>query len=117
MRAVPLTIAGALLAGALGAAATRAATLTSIADIIGDPSTYADAQVTVAGDVTEQTVGYAGESLYTLRGDERVITVVSHAPPPAAGTHLEVSATVRVRPPDEEFTFPPVLVESSRATP
>jgi hypothetical protein len=68
----------------------------------------------VAGDVTEQTVGYGGESLYTLRGDERVITVVSHATAPATGMHLEVTATVAVRPPDEEFTFPPVLIERAR---
>jgi hypothetical protein len=114
VKAITLTIVGVLVAGAVGA---RAATLTSIADIIAAPATYADTEVTVAGNVTQQTVGFGGESLYTIRGDQRVITVVSHAPAPAPGTHLEVTATVAVRPPDEEFTFPPVLVEHARATP
>jgi hypothetical protein len=114
VKAISLTIVGILVAGAAGA---RGATLTSIADIVASPATYADTEVTVAGNVTEQTIGFGGESLYTIRGDERVITVVSHAPAPAMGTHLEVTAKVAVRPPDEEFTFPPVLVESARATP
>jgi hypothetical protein len=115
VKAIHATIASVLLA--MGALPARAATLTSIADIIASPASYADTEVTVAGNVTAQTVGFGGESLYTIRGDQRVITVVSHASAPTAGTHLEVTATVVVRPPDEEFTFPPVLVESARATP
>jgi hypothetical protein len=113
VKAISLTIVGVLVAGAAGASA---ATLTSIADIVASPATYADTEVTVAGDVTAQTVGYGGESLYTIRGDERVITVLSHAPAPAMGAHLEVTATVAVRPPDEEVAFPPVLLESARTT-
>jgi hypothetical protein len=70
--------------------------------------------VTVAGTVTPQNFGYLGESLYTLQEGDRRLTVVSRSPAPATGTRLEVTGTVRVRPPDEEFTFPPVLEESSR---
>jgi hypothetical protein len=116
MRAAVLTgliATGLLLTSSAGT--SLAAGLTSIADIIATPATYADTQVTVTGTVTNQTIGYGGESLYTIRGDERVITVLSHDDAPAVGSSLQVTATVILRPPDEEFTFPPILVESSRA--
>jgi len=40
--------------------------------------------------------------------------VVSHSPAPAIGDRLEVTAKVGRRPPDEEFDFPPVLIENAR---
>jgi hypothetical protein len=92
--------------------AARAAT--SIATITDNGAAYADQEVTVVGTVTEQSYGYAGESVYTLQGDERRISVVSKRPPPAVGERLEVGARVGYRSPDEEFTWPPLLLESSR---
>ena len=99
---------------ALLAASPPARGATSIAAIADDPASYANSQVTVVGTVAGLAAGYAGESVYTLEGDARRITVVSHQPPPAAGTHLQVDAKVGYRAPDEEFTWPPVLLESAR---
>jgi hypothetical protein len=87
---------------------------TSIAAIVDHPDDYANTQVTVTGTVDGPSVGYLGESFYTLRGDERRISVVSHSPAPAVGAQLQVTAKVGRHPPDEEFDFPPVLVESAR---
>ena len=87
---------------------------TSIAAIVDHPDDYANLQVTVVGTVAAPSLGYLGESLYTLFGDQRRINVVSHSPAPAIGDRLEVTAKVGRRPPDEEFDFPPVLIENVR---
>jgi hypothetical protein len=114
MRATWTTIIVTLAAAAGGMTAASALAVTSIAAITDTPASWADTVVTVHGTVTEQSVGHGGESIYTVRGDGRVITVVSHQTAPAPGTPLEVTGTVRVRPPDEEFTFPPVIDETAR---
>lgn len=100
------------LAGLLAAAPALATT--SIQDIVDHPDTWANAQVSVAGTVVALTLGYQGQSFYTLSGDGRRISVVSPSPAPAVGDHLQVSGAVRRRPPDSEFDFPPVIVESGR---
>jgi hypothetical protein len=87
---------------------------TSIAAIADHPAAYANQEVTVVGTVTEPSYGYAGESFYTLQGDDRRIGVVSKRPAPAVGDRLEVGARVGYRSPDEEFTWPPILLEGSR---
>ncbi len=88
---------------------------TSIGTIVDHRDDYANTQVTVIGTVAAPDLGYLGESLYTLVGDDqRRINVVSHSPAPAVGDRLEVTAKVGRRPPDEEFDFPPVLIESAR---
>jgi hypothetical protein len=106
------------LIGGLGLAALCAAlpalATTSIADIVDHPDDWANAQVTVIGTVVELTLGYKGESFYTLAGDGRRISVVSPSPAPTVGDHLRVSGKVGRRPPDEEFDFPPVILESGR---
>ena len=86
----------------------------SILAITDAPETYVGTRVTLVGTVTKDSVGYLGESLYTLGADGRTITVLSPAPPPAIGERLEVTGDVALRPADDEFTFPPVLVERSR---
>jgi len=107
-------------------AAAAAAALVSLLTLVPGPGghvdrghrrpsdDYANLQVTVVGIVAAPSLGYLGESFYTLFGDQRRINVVSHSPAPAVGDRLEVTAKVGRRPPDEEFDFPPVLVESSR---
>jgi hypothetical protein len=114
MRATWATFIATLATAAVGVATASALTVTSIADVVDTPAAWADTPITVRGTVTGQSVGYGGESLYTVRGDERVITVISHHTVPAPGTLLEITGTVRVRPPDEEFTFPPVIDETAR---
>ncbi len=91
-----------------------AAALTSIADIVDHRDAYANQQVTVVGTVVGPSLSYLGEGLYTLSQDERRIGVVSQSPAPSVGQRLEVTAKVGRKPPDEEFDFPPVLVESAR---
>jgi hypothetical protein len=86
----------------------------SIQDIVDNPDTWANAQVTVVGTVVALSLGYQGQSFYTLSGDGRRIGVVSPSPAPAVGDHLQVAGQVKRRPPDDEFDFPPVLLESDR---
>lgn len=95
--------------------ATTSLAATPIADLIKNPDTYANQSVTIAGKVTAQTFGYGADAIYTLQGsDDYRITVVGRGTPPAAGTALSVTGTVGRKPPDEEFDFPPVILESSR---
>ena len=105
-------IAALALAGLLAAGPARATN--SIQDIVDNPDTWANAQVTVVGTVAALTLGYQGQSFYTLSGDGRRISVVSASPAPTVGDHLQVSGQVKRRPPDDEFDFPPVIVESGR---
>jgi hypothetical protein len=88
---------------------------TPIGDLIKTPDTYANATVTIEGTVTTQTISYLGDTAYTLQGsDDYRITVFGRGTAPAAGTHLSVTGKVGRKPPDEEFDFPPVIIESSR---
>ncbi len=115
MRRRPTTLILAL--GALGLCfATAALATTSIADIIAHPDDWADKQVTVTGTVVDLSLGYQGQSLYTIKGDDRRISIVSPNPAPSVGDRLQVSGQVRRRPPDEEFDFPPVILETGRET-
>ncbi len=86
----------------------------SLAAIIDAPASYAGQEVTVVGTVTDQRLGYAGESVYTISGEDRRITVFSRSVPPTTGDRLEVTAQVGWREPDEEFTWPPILLERDR---
>jgi len=95
--------------------AAGASALTPIGVIVHDPEGYANQQVTVVGTVTQQSVGYLGEGLYTILGDGRRITVLSRHGAPAPGERLQVTGKVGVLPPgDEEVEVPPLLVESGR---
>ena len=105
-------VAAVALAGLLVSGPAQAAN--SIQDIVDHPDAWANAQVTVVGTVAAQTLGYKGQSFYTLSGDGRRISVVSASPAPTVGDHLEVSGQVNRRPPDDEFDFPPVILESAR---
>lgn len=107
------TVAGLALV-LLGALPAAAATTTSIAALLGAPASYADQNVTIDGTVTAQSIGYAGQSIYTLQKDDHRITVVSKSVAPHPGDRLQVSGRVGYRPPDEEFTFPPIVLESDR---
>jgi hypothetical protein len=104
---VALTLTSLLIAG-------PALATTSIRDIVEHPDAWANAQVTVVGTVVALSLGYQGQSLYTLSGDGRRISVVSPSPAPAVGDHLQIGGQVNRRPPDDEFDFPPVILESSR---
>src|SRR3989442_9325981 len=86
---------------------------TSIAAIVDHPDDYANLQVTVVGIVAAPSLGYLGESFYTLFGDQRRINVVSHSPAPAVGDRLEGTAKGGRRPPHEEVDFPPVLIQNA----
>ena len=108
---VPI-VAGLVLAGVLAAQPVRATN--SIQDIVDNPDTWANAQVSVVGTVVQLTLGYQGQSFYTLSGDGRRISIVSASPAPTVGDHLQVNGQVKRRPPDDEFDFPPVILESGR---
>ena len=110
---MPVAVAAAALASLL-AFSPGARADTSIAAIVDHPDDYANTQVTVVGTVAAPSLGYRGESFYTLFGDERRISVVSHSAAPAVGDRLAVTAKVGRRPPDDEFDFPPVLIENAR---
>jgi len=95
--------------------ATASLAATPIADLIKTPDAYANQTVTIAGRVTTQTFGYGADTTYTIQGgDDYRITVFGRGTPPAAGTAITVTGKVGRRPPDEEFDFPPVILESSR---
>jgi hypothetical protein len=116
-RCLMLIAAAVLFDGALLVLTATAAAPTAIGAIVDSPASYADQDVTVVGTVSEQSFGYRGESAYTLKGDDRRLSVISSASPPVPGTLLQVTGKIGFRAPDEEFTWPPVLLESGRSTP
>jgi len=97
--------------------ATAASAATPIGDLVSHPAPYADTTVTIEGRVVGLTIPYRSEVGYTVQGsDDARVNVVARGASPAQGAHLRVTGTVAYRPPDEEFTFPPLIVESSRET-
>lgn len=107
-------VLSALVAVLLVAGSAVAAEPTSIATIVADGEAWNGRDVVVVGGVLPPAIGRAGEGVYTLFGDDRGITVFSAAGAPAAGDRLQVTARVRWREGDEEFTWPPILFESAR---
>jgi hypothetical protein len=87
---------------------------TSIAAIVGAGDSYSGQQVVVTGTVARPAIGYAGEVVYTLTDQDARISVFGYGTPPAVGDRVEVTAKVGWREGDEEFTWPPVLLESAR---
>ena len=86
----------------------------TIGAILDAPTDYRDRQVTVVGTVVEPVAGSGGESAYNLQDGSRRISVFGKQTPPHLGDRLQVTGTVGYKDPDEEFSFPPVLVESGR---
>ena len=104
------------LAAVLLLTATTSFAVTPIGDLIRTPDTYANTTVTVEGRVTSQSVAYAADTAYTLQGsDDYRITVFGRGAAPVPGTLLSVTGKVGRKPPDEEFDFPPIILESSRS--
>ena len=111
---MPVRFASPLAAAALLAVASVAAAApTTIKAILDAPASFADQTVTVVGTVDQLSLGFAGETLYQVRQDGRPIAVVGHGATLTPGQTIQVTGTVRVRPPDEEFTFPPVIQETA----
>ena len=90
----------------------------TLADLVADPQAYDRQTVTVTG-VVDQPVAVGSESGYNLREGTARVTVISRSGPPAAGTNLTVTATVRAvgegGDEPEAIQFPPLLIEQSRA--
>jgi hypothetical protein len=108
MRALRLIVA---LAVAVPGAALAA---TPIATIVGAGESYSGQQVVVDGTVASPVIGYRGEVVYTLTDQDARISVFGYGTAPAVGDHVEVTAKVGWREGDEEFTWPPILLESAR---
>jgi hypothetical protein len=99
-------------------AATPCLAVTPIGDVVRQRDAYANQAITVEGTVTARSIRYGADALYDLQGaDDYRVTVVGKGAAPTPGTTLVVTGTVRRKPPDEEFDFPPVIQESIRATP
>ena len=95
--------------------ATTALAATPIGELVRNPAPYAGTTVTVEGRVLGAGISYRSEVGYTVQGsDDTRINVVGHGAAPADGSRVRVTGKVGYRPPDEEFTFPPVIVETSR---
>jgi hypothetical protein len=95
--------------------ATRILAATPIGDVVKQRDVYSNQTVTVEGTVTQKSFSYKSDAIYDLRGsDDYSITVVGTGTAPTPGTMLSVTGTVGRKPPDEEFDFPPVILESVR---
>jgi hypothetical protein len=104
-----------LVLGTVPLIATAALAATPIGELIANPSPYADTSVTIEGRVLGAGLPYRSEVGYTVQGsDDARINVVARGAAPADGSRVRVTGKVGYRAPDEEFTFPPVIVETSR---
>ncbi len=100
------------------AVSAAAVTITPVGDVVRNRDAYANTVVTVAGTVTTVSVGYLADAAYTIQGsDDARITIFGRVPVPVPGTSVVVTGKVGRKPPDEEFDFPPVIIESSRQVP
>lgn len=100
-----------LVGAAVGGTAASATTIT---DIVGNPEGYVGQEVTVVGTVMDPSAGRGDETVYTLSADDLRITVFGRGSAPGRGDRLEVTAKVGWREGDEEFTWPPILLERAR---
>ena len=99
-------------------AAGASAAVTPIGDIVQHRDDWANRTVTIEGTVAAPSLGYAADALYNVQGsDDFRVTVAGKGPAPAVGAKVVVTGTVRRKPTDEEFDFPPVIEETSRQTP
>jgi len=103
---IPVLVALVVLAAPAGA--------TTIADLLGAPASFKDQTVTVEGTVRAPNVGYQGESAYVLEDGGHRLSVFASDVPPVAGSRLSVTGRVGYKAPDEEFTWPPALLETAR---
>ena len=95
--------------------AARRFAATPIGDVVKNRNAYANRTVTVEGGVTGKALGYKSDAIYDLRGaDDYTISIVGRGAVPAPGTKLSVTGKVGRKPADEEFDFPPVILESTR---
>jgi len=98
-------------------AATTGWAITPIADLVKNPDAYANTTVTIEGTVTSQSITYKSDAAYTLQdSDDFRITIFGRGTAPTPGAHLVVTGKVGRKPPDEEFDFPPVILETNRET-
>lgn len=110
-----MTRAERVLAAMLLGATAASAAIIPIGDVVNHRDDYKDQTVTIEGTVTGLSLGYAADTIYTLQGsDDYRITVVGRGAKPPVGSKLLVTGTIRRKPPDEEFDFPPVVQETSR---
>jgi hypothetical protein len=89
----------------------------TIADLAASRDAYDGQVVTVTGTVVGP-VAAGSESIFDLRDGAARMTVISRQGPPAAGTRLTVTGTIRIFHEGdggpEENTFPVVMREASR---
>src|SRR5690349_25147541 len=98
---------------ALALLATRVhAAETPIAAIVAGGEGYNGQSVVVSGTAVEPAYTYAGEGLYTLTDGDHRITVVAKQPPPTLGSRVTLDAKVGWHAGDDEFTWPPILIEA-----
>jgi starvation-inducible outer membrane lipoprotein len=105
-------LASLILTSLLSGVAALAAAV-PLAAILDNPESYAGQQVTVVGTVAAPSIERAGETVYNLSVDDRRITVFGRGAAPALGQQVQVTAKVGWRHGDEEFTWPPILLESA----
>jgi hypothetical protein len=104
-----------ILALGFACVATTSLAATPISDVVKNRDAYANQTVTVEGTVTTRSLVYKSDAIYDLRGsDDYSITIVGRGTAPTPGTKLAVTGTVGRKPPDEEFDFPPVILETTR---
>src|SRR5262245_19551093 len=98
-----------LLATVAGSAAA-----TTIGAILDAPASFDGQQVTVTGTVVGPVHAYRCESAIRRQDADRRISVFSTRTAPPLGQRLQVTGKVGYKPPDEEFTWPPLILESGR---
>ena len=95
----------------VAAAATSGAT--TLSDLVANGAALSGHTVTVVGSVADPKAGYAGETTYTITDGEQRLAIFGKGDTPPVGQRLAVTGTVGFKAPDEEFTWPPVLLHAT----
>lgn len=91
---------------------------TTLAEVVGNGRALSGQRVTVSGTVADPRLGYAGETTYTLTNGVERLAILGKGNAPTKGVQLQVTGTVGFKEPDEEFTWPPILLDATwQATP
>jgi len=85
----------------------------TIASVVANGAHLSGQTVTVTGRVADPKATLGNESTFTVTDGDLRLAIFGHGRAPTTGQALVVTGTVGFKPEDEEFTWPPILVNAT----
>lgn len=107
MRRLGLTLAALLFAPVVAGAGE------TIASVVANGEGLSGRTVSVTGRVADPKATLGSESTFTVTDGDHRLAIFGHGTAPTTGQTLVVTGTVGFKSEDEEFTWPPILVNAT----